>query len=333
MKIAPSAINHKIAITMNNTVLELLEGDITDQRVEAIVNAANEKLALGGASRPPRRPVDPGGVQPHRRHAAGMAVVTGAGKLPFKVIHAVGPRWGDGDEDRASAAVRWRWRCDRHCPKSIAMPAISLGNFGFPLERGARVTLTEIHRYPGGTCCSASRWCLRRAHLERLSREAARVSKDQSRAASRGPTPSLAALGVVLRHARVREQQAHQIADGNVPRYPRRALVREALAVVDEATGEETGPAPDGMGLHRRRGGVVAGVKGAVGATRGGAAGRRRLLRRRRPSARVVFAGLVGLLTVEEVVEVLQPHTNPTISAIFLPQGTTSMPQAEATPR
>jgi O-acetyl-ADP-ribose deacetylase len=149
----------KIAITMNNTVLELLEGDITDQQVEAIVNAANEKLALGGGVAAAIRKSGGPSIQEECNRIGGTpvgtAVVTGAGKLPFKhIIHAVGPRWGDGDEDRKlSSAVRSAMAlADRHGLKSIALPAISSGNFGFPMERAARVTLTEIHRYPqGGT--------------------------------------------------------------------------------------------------------------------------------------------------------------------------------------
>lgn len=149
----------KIAITMNNTVLELLEGDITDQQVEAIVNAANEKLALGGGVAAAIRKSGGPSIQEECNRIGGTpvgtAVVTGAGKLPFKhIIHAVGPRWGDGDEDRKlSSAVRSAMAlADRHGLKSIALPAISSGNFGFPMERAARVTLTEIHRYlQGGT--------------------------------------------------------------------------------------------------------------------------------------------------------------------------------------
>jgi O-acetyl-ADP-ribose deacetylase (regulator of RNase III) len=158
-RVEASASDRKISITMNNTVLELLEGDITSQRVEAIVNAANEKLALGGGVAGAIRRHGGPSIQEECNRIGGTpvgtAVVTGAGKLPFKhIIHAVGPRWGDGDEDRKlSAAVRSAMAlADRHGLKSIAMPAISSGNFGFPLERAARVTLTEIHRYlQGGT--------------------------------------------------------------------------------------------------------------------------------------------------------------------------------------
>jgi O-acetyl-ADP-ribose deacetylase (regulator of RNase III) len=85
----------------------------------------------------------------------GTAVMTGAGKLKHRhIIHAVGPRWGDGDEDRKlSSAVRSSLAlADRAALKSIALPAISTGNFGFPMDRAARILLTEVHRYlQGGT--------------------------------------------------------------------------------------------------------------------------------------------------------------------------------------
>lgn len=149
----------KLGLKMNNTQLDLVEGDITELDVEAIVNPANSKLLLGGgvAGTIKRR----GGptIQEECNRiggsAVGTAVMTGAGKLRAKhVIHAVGPKMGEGDEDKKlSSAVR---AClalaDRHGLKSIAMPAISTGAFGFPIDRAARIILTEIQRYlQGGT--------------------------------------------------------------------------------------------------------------------------------------------------------------------------------------
>ena len=156
---AETKADNRIVITMNNTTLELVEGDITDLDVEAIVNAANENLVLGGgvAGTIKRR----GGPSVHEEcrrigsTGVGTAVITGAGKMKFKhVIHAVGPKMGEGDEDRKlSAAVRSSLAlADRHGLKSVAIPAISTGNFGFPVERCARILLTEVHRYlQGGT--------------------------------------------------------------------------------------------------------------------------------------------------------------------------------------
>lgn len=156
---AETKADNRIVITMNNTTLELVEGDITDLDVEAIVNAANENLVLGGGvAGTIKRRGGPSVQEECRRIGStgvGTAVITGAGKMKFNhVIHAVGPRMGEGDEDRKlSAAVRSSLAvADRHGLKSVAIPAISTGNFGFPVERCARILLTEVHRYlQGGT--------------------------------------------------------------------------------------------------------------------------------------------------------------------------------------
>lgn len=156
---AETKADNRIVITMNNTTLELVEGDITDLDVDAIVNAANEDLVLGGGvAGTIKRRGGPSVQEECRRIGStgvGTAVITGAGKMKFKhVIHAVGPRMGEGDEDRKlSAAVRSSLAlADRHGLKSVAIPAISTGNFGFPVERCARILLTEVHRYlQGGT--------------------------------------------------------------------------------------------------------------------------------------------------------------------------------------
>ncbi len=156
---AETKADNRIVITMNNTTLELVEGDITDLEVEAIVNAANENLVLGGGvAGTIKRRGGPSVQEECRRIGStgvGTAVITGAGKMKFKhVIHAVGPKMGEGDEDRKlSAAVRSSLAlADRHGLKSVAIPAISTGNFGFPVERCARILLTEVHRYlQGGT--------------------------------------------------------------------------------------------------------------------------------------------------------------------------------------
>ena len=148
-----------LSIQLEGTQLELLEGDITDLEVDAIVNAANEDLQLGsgvagailkkgGASI--QEECDRIGHTP-----TGTAVLTGGGDLKaLHVIHAVGPRQGEGEEDRKlQSAVRSSLAlADRHGLKSIALPAIATGNFGFPLDRCARILLTEVYRYlQGGT--------------------------------------------------------------------------------------------------------------------------------------------------------------------------------------
>ena len=150
---------NKITITLDRTQLELVEGDITDLEVDAIVNAANEQLQLGtgvaGAIRSKGGPSIQEECDRIGGTPVGTAVMTGAGNLKAqRVIHAVGPRMGDGDEDKKlAAAVRAALAlADRRGMKSIALPAISTGNFGFPIHRAARIMLTEVHRFlQGGT--------------------------------------------------------------------------------------------------------------------------------------------------------------------------------------
>ncbi len=135
--------------------LRTVLGDLTLEEVDAIVNAANAQLAHGGgvAAAVVRRGgrviqeesdawVRERGPVPHAAPA-----VTSAGKLPSRyVIHAVGPRWGEGDEDsKLSAAVSGALEAaERHGLASLAMPAISTGIFGFPLKRGVQVILDAV---------------------------------------------------------------------------------------------------------------------------------------------------------------------------------------------
>lgn len=151
--------SYRIQLDLDGTTLEIIEGDITEVDVEALVNPANENLQLGtgvaGAILAKGGPTIQEECDRIGHIAVGTAVMTGAGRLKAKqVIHAVGPRWGEGDEDRKlSSAVRSAMAlADRNGLRSLALPAISTGNFGFPLERAARIMLTEIHRYlQGGT--------------------------------------------------------------------------------------------------------------------------------------------------------------------------------------
>lgn len=160
---------NRIILTLDGTQLELVEGDITDLEVDAVVNAANEDLELGsGVAGAIRRKGGPSIQEECNRigHTpVGTAVMTGAGHLKARqVIHAVGPRMGDGDEDKKlAAAVRAALAlADRRGMKSIALPAISTGVFGFPMERASRILLTEIHRFlQGGTKLERVVICLR----------------------------------------------------------------------------------------------------------------------------------------------------------------------------
>ena len=153
-----TAVN-RISLTLEDTALEILDGDVTEIDVDAIVNAANEDLQLGGGVAGAIREKGGPSIQEECNRIGhtpvGTAVMTGAGSLKVKqVIHAVGPRMGEGDEDRKlSSAVRSSLAlADRYGLRSIALPAISTGTFGFPMDRAARIMLTETHRYlQGGT--------------------------------------------------------------------------------------------------------------------------------------------------------------------------------------
>jgi len=138
--------------------IEIAQGDITLEETDAIVNAANEHLAHGGgvAWAIVRRGGDviqtesdawikQHGLVPHSRPAW-----TSGGTLPARfVIHAVGPVWGDGDEDKKlSDAITGSLRvADELKIESIAFPAISTGIFGFPKERAAKIFFKAIEDY------------------------------------------------------------------------------------------------------------------------------------------------------------------------------------------
>jgi O-acetyl-ADP-ribose deacetylase (regulator of RNase III) len=126
----------------------VVQGDLTEEDVDAIVNAANSHLAHGGgvAGAIVRR----GGriIQEESDRVApvpvGHVALTGAGSLPARaVIHAVGPRMGEGDEDaKLRSAVRESLkRAAKENFASISLPAISSGIFGYPKDRCAEVLL------------------------------------------------------------------------------------------------------------------------------------------------------------------------------------------------
>ena len=160
---------NRLTVTMDHTQLEILEGDITELEVDAIVNPANAQLQLGSGVAGAIRERGGPSIQEECNRIGGTpvgtAVMTGAGHLKAKrVIHAVGPVMGEGEEDKklASAVRAALALADRRGMKSIAMPAISTGNFGFPIDRAARIILTEIQRFlQGGTKLERVVICLR----------------------------------------------------------------------------------------------------------------------------------------------------------------------------
>ena len=135
-------------IRLGTKLLELVQGDITQSEVDAIVNPANEHLVLGagvaGAILRNGGPTIQAECDRLGPIAVGEAVITGGGTLPARyVIHAVGPRGGVNNAEAllGRAVVSALRVAAKHHLKSIALPAISTGVFGFPLEPCARITL------------------------------------------------------------------------------------------------------------------------------------------------------------------------------------------------
>lgn len=142
--------------------LTLVQGDITEQAVDAIVNAANSSLMGGGGvdgaihrrggpaikeeCRRIRETRYPDGLPP------GQAVSTTAGNLPaHRVVHTVGPVWRDGtkgEDDVLASAYRTSLECAREEGlRTMAFPSISTGAYGFPIDRAARIALRTVHDY------------------------------------------------------------------------------------------------------------------------------------------------------------------------------------------
>lgn len=139
-------------------LLRAVLGDITEEAVDAIVNAANEHLAHGGGVA--GAIVRKGGhdiqtqsdrwVQYHGPVRTGTAAITGAGRLEARyVIHAVGPVWGVGNEEALlfSAVMSALALADEKGLASVSLPAISTGIFGFPKPLGAKVILKAVTDY------------------------------------------------------------------------------------------------------------------------------------------------------------------------------------------
>jgi len=150
------------------SVLELIEGDITEMDTEAIVNAANSMLIMGGGVAGAIRRKGGPAIQQECNKIGGTfvggAVITTGGKLKAKyVIHAVGPRWGEDDEDNKlrNATLNSLKLADKHNLKSISFPAISAGIFGFPIDRCAEIMLlTTIEYLKGQTGLKKVTFCL-----------------------------------------------------------------------------------------------------------------------------------------------------------------------------
>ncbi len=134
---------------MTQGIIDLIKGDITKVEADAIVNPSNSSLLLGagvsGAINLAGGPSIQSEMNKLGHCPVGGAVITSAGNLPARfVIHAVGPRMGEGAEDAKllGATLQSLARAEEENLASIVFPAISTGIFGFPLDRCARIMLT-----------------------------------------------------------------------------------------------------------------------------------------------------------------------------------------------
>ncbi len=144
-------------IIVNKSKLSLIQGDITKQHTDAIVNAANSSLMGGGG-------VDgaihaAGGVKileeckkivsEQGRLPVGKAVITTGGNLPAKyVIHTVGPIWQGGINKEslklASAYIECLRLAEKNLLNKVSFPSISTGAYGYPLDQAAKVAIQTI---------------------------------------------------------------------------------------------------------------------------------------------------------------------------------------------
>jgi len=145
-------------LQVHNSRMELVSGDITDQDVHAVVNAANSRLAGGGGvDGAIHRRGGPSIMQETRRRypdgcPTGSAVISGAGLLAARyVIHAVGPVWHGGQHQEATLLASAYQRAlelalDHDCD-SMAFPALSTGAYSYPLDEAAEVAVTTTHSF------------------------------------------------------------------------------------------------------------------------------------------------------------------------------------------
>jgi O-acetyl-ADP-ribose deacetylase len=157
-------------IKVARSSLELVEGDITCQQVDAIVNAANSSLlGGGGVDGAIHRAGGPAILEECKKIGGcrtGEAVITTGGMLDARqVIHTVGPVWRGGSSGEAALLARAYANslalAALHRLGSIAFPSISTGAYGYPLDQAARIALaTVIQHLRGGTPIATVRFVL-----------------------------------------------------------------------------------------------------------------------------------------------------------------------------
>jgi len=141
-------------LTVNNSMIKLIKGDITELETDVIVNAANNQLILGGGVAGAIRKKGGPEIQEECNKIGGTfvggAVITTGGNLKSKyIIHAVGPRMGEGSEDEKlqNATLNSLKIMDDKKLKTIAFPAISTGIFGYPIDRCAKIMISTVKEY------------------------------------------------------------------------------------------------------------------------------------------------------------------------------------------
>lgn len=141
-------------LEVNKSKIRLIKGDITELDTDVIVNAANAQLIMGGGVAGAIRRKGGSKIQEECDQIGGTivggAVITTGGALKAKyVIHAVGPRMGEGHEDEKlkNATLNSLKLMDEHGLKTIAFPAISTGIFGYPIDRCANIMISTAKHY------------------------------------------------------------------------------------------------------------------------------------------------------------------------------------------
>ena len=143
-------------LKINQTILEIVEGDITQQDTEAIVNAANEQLRVGGGVDGAINRAGGPQIQEEARKIGycptGQAVLTTGGNLKAKyVIHTVGPRYKNGragEPELLASCYRESLKlASARGIKSLSFPSISTGIYGYPIADAAKTALGTVKTY------------------------------------------------------------------------------------------------------------------------------------------------------------------------------------------
>ncbi len=169
---------------INGVLVKVVKGDITKEKTDAIVNAANKYLSHGGGVA--GAIVRAGGrviqeesdkiVKERGPLETGEAVITTAGSLPSKfVIHTVGPIYGEGGEDeklRKAVLSVLKLATEKNL-HSISIPAISCGIYGFPKKRGTKIIYETVKEFLRNNKTS-----LKEVHLIGIGREIPNLFKE-----------------------------------------------------------------------------------------------------------------------------------------------------------